>query len=207
MAWSYVSNLRGPPGHSSDDAPYKWSTNTAATDPGSGNVKANNATPGSITHLYASATDQTGTGTFGLLQLVDQSDVYLYETGNTGANIHFTSVGTPVNNGPNVWFDITVSLVVNNGFTPGNNQAVQLYLPVKGGTGPPGVPGVNACTLSTANFTVPPVGGTVTVPVQDASWMVIGQPLSVTDAGGPGVAAMLRVTAKSGNNVTLLNPS
>jgi hypothetical protein len=133
---------QGPPGHSSDDAPYKWSTATTASDPGSGDIKCNNATPASATHIYASTFDQTATGVFGLFQLLDGSDLYLYESGATGNSIHFKVVGTPVNNGPNLWFDVTVSLVISNGFSPNNNQAVQLYLPVQGAVGPPGPPGV-----------------------------------------------------------------
>jgi hypothetical protein len=97
--------------------------------------------PANATHLYIDTLDQTGTGVFGLEQLVDTSDIYIYETGAIGTSIHYKCVGTPVNNGPNQWFDVTVSLVVNTGFTPSNNQAIQLYLPVKGATGPTGPTG------------------------------------------------------------------
>jgi hypothetical protein len=118
--------------HSSDTAPYKWSTAITATDPGSGDVQGNNAVISSITHIYVSTFDQTGAGVFALLQLVDGNDLYLYQTNAVNASVHYRVVGTPVNNGPNIWFDITVSLVALNGFAPGNNQSVQLYIP---GTG------------------------------------------------------------------------
>jgi microcystin-dependent protein len=74
-------------------------------------------------------------------------------------------------------------------------------------TGAQGPPGTNACTTNTASFTIPPVGQTVQVTVQDASWIVIGQMLVVSTAGGSAnVSGTLQVTAKTGNLVTLLNP-
>jgi microcystin-dependent protein len=208
---SGLTGAQGPPGHSSDDAPYKWSTATTASDPGNGNLKCNNATPASATHIYASAFDQTGTGVFGLLNLVNGSDLYIYETTTIGASIHFQVSGTPINNGPNVWFDITVTLITNNGFTPGNNQNVQLFLPVKGSAGPQGPAGpagLNAYNITSGTFTVPAVGSTATVTLNDASWVVVGQMVYVDQAGGGvGQAGALQVTAKSGNQLTLLNPS
>jgi hypothetical protein len=111
-----------------------------AADPGAGRIAANTATISSITHIYADSLDQNGQGVFGLLQLIAGSDLYLYETAGIGTSIHFTVVSV-VNNGPNQWFDITVTLVTNVGFTPSNNQLVQLYLPVEGTAGPPGPPG------------------------------------------------------------------
>jgi microcystin-dependent protein len=74
-------------------------------------------------------------------------------------------------------------------------------------TGAQGPPGVNACTTNTTSFTIPPVGQTVQVTLTDASWVVIGQMLVVSTAGGSSTASgTLQVTAKTGNLVTLLNP-
>jgi microcystin-dependent protein len=74
-------------------------------------------------------------------------------------------------------------------------------------SGAQGPPGVNACTTNTASFTIPPVGQTVQVTMTDASWIVIGQMLVVSTAGGSANASgTLQVTAKTGNLVTLLNP-
>lgn len=76
-----------------------------------------------------------------------------------------------------------------------------------GPTGPQGIQGVNANTTTTAPFTVPAVGSTVSVTVLDASWIVVGQELYVdTAGGGTGLAGFLQVTAKAGNTLTLLNP-
>lgn len=73
--------------------------------------------------------------------------------------------------------------------------------------GPTGVAGLNAFNITSGSFTVPNVGSTVTVTLNDASWVVVGQFLYVDQAaGGVGQAGLLQVTAKSGNQLTLLNP-
>jgi microcystin-dependent protein len=67
-------------------------------------------------------------------------------------------------------------------------------------------PGVNAFTITSAPFTVPAVGSTVNVTVNDATFVVVGQMLAVQNAGGTTAGSFL-VQAKSGNQLTLLNPS
>lgn len=79
---------------------------------------------------------------------------------------------------------------------------------VPGPVGPPGVTGAAgtaAYTFSSAGFTIPAVGASVTVPVQDTSWMALGEVLWIADAGGPGIAGAMQVTGKTGNSVTLKN--
>src|SRR6516162_7086886 len=80
----------------------------------------------------------------------------------------------------------TSNVVVTTGETPIvlNLENVEGYKGLDGNQGPQGEPGLNACTLSMAPFTVPPSGGTVTVPVEDTSWIVLGQFLYVESAGG-----------------------
>jgi Collagen triple helix repeat (20 copies) len=75
-----------------------------------------------------------------------------------------------------------------------------------GAAGAAGAQGVNAYTTTGAQFIVPPVGQTVNVTLTDASWVTVGQILAVQTAGGT-VAGSLQVTAKTGNQITLLNPS
>jgi hypothetical protein len=73
--------------------------------------------------------------------------------------------------------------------------------------GAQGVAGINAVTTTTAGFTVPAVGSTVSVTVVDASWIVVGQMVYVDQAGGgPGLSGVLQVQNKTGNTLTLLNP-
>lgn len=79
------------------------------------------------------------------------------------------------------------------------------YVLVKGAdmrrtAGGGGSAGGNAYTTTTSGFTMPAVSGTVTVPVADSAWMVIGQVVFVQSAG------YFWVTAKpSGTSVTLQN--
>jgi microcystin-dependent protein/phage baseplate assembly protein W len=71
----------------------------------------------------------------------------------------------------------------------------------------PGPPGINAFTATAAPFTIPPVGQTVQVEMEDASWIIVGQLVWMDTAGGSaGEAGTLQVTAKDGNILTLMNP-
>jgi microcystin-dependent protein len=71
-----------------------------------------------------------------------------------------------------------------------------------------GATGLNAYNITSGAFTVPAVGSTATVTLNDASWVVVGQMVYVDQAGGGvGQAGALQVTAKSGNQITLLNPA
>jgi hypothetical protein len=73
---------------------------------------------------------------------------------------------------------------------------------------PGGDAGVNAFNLTSGSFTVPAVGSTVNVTLNDASWVVVGQFVYVDQAGGGvGQAGLMQVTAKTGNQLTLLNPT
>ena len=76
-----------------------------------------------------------------------------------------------------------------------------------GPEGPEGDPGINACTLSMAAFTVPAIGASVNVDVEDTTWIVVGQFVWVAGAGGaPDKPGALQVTAKLGSNtLRLLN--
>jgi hypothetical protein len=72
--------------------------------------------------------------------------------------------------------------------------------------GPPGTPGgggtdgENAFTLTTAEFTAPPIGETVTVGVESVGFMVLGQYLYVESAGGgSGAAGLMQVVAINGS--------
>lgn len=59
----------------------------------------------------------------------------------------------------------------------------------EGDSGADGSAGVNAFTLTTADFTVPNIGDSVTVQVGNSSWMVVGQNVFVEGAGTFSVAS------------------
>lgn len=63
-----------------------------------------------------------------------------------------------------------------------------------------GIPAYTYFNPSMVSLTMPVVGGTMTLPVMDASWMGINEWVYVEGVG------YLRVTAKSGNSVTFRNP-
>jgi len=66
---------------------------------------------------------------------------------------------------------------------------------------------LNAFGLTVGAFIVPPVGQTVVVNVSDATFVAVGEMLYVDRAGGGiGLPGVFQVTAKSGNQLTLLNP-
>lgn len=76
-----------------------------------------------------------------------------------------------------------------------------------GPTGSQGNPGLNAFNVTSGAFTVPAVGSSVNVMLSDASWVVAGQYVYVAGAGPGGTGGMMQITAKSGNQVTLLTPA
>jgi Collagen triple helix repeat (20 copies) len=85
-------------------------------------------------------------------------------------------------------------------------QGIQGIQGVQGPTGAQGIQGINAYNVTAGAFTVPTTGNTVTVNLNDASWVVVGQLLYIGQAGAGGQAGTLQVTAKTGNQLTLLNP-
>jgi hypothetical protein len=93
--------------------------------------------------------------------------------------------------------------------TPGGDKGITGSKGDQGNQGIQGIQGpqgVNACTSSTADFIVPAVGQQVVVPVQNSSWIVVGQMLYVdTAGGGAGQTGCLKVIAKTSTSITLQN--
>jgi hypothetical protein len=77
-----------------------------------------------------------------------------------------------------------------------------------GAQGPQGAAGTPSWTLVGAGgFTVPAYGQSINVPLADTSWIALGEWVYINDAGGPGVAGQMVVTAKTPTQVTLFNPT
>ena len=117
-------------GETGNSYTYKWNTVTGAADPGSGRVSCNNAAPGSATAIYLDALDQSGVACIPANRLKTGDNVYLYPSGNFGQLIQYQLTGPSVNNGPNQWFTLPVTVVSNSGFAPSNNTSVQVQMPV-----------------------------------------------------------------------------
>ena len=77
---------------------YTWDTGTTAADPGSGKVRANNATLSSATALYISETDRLGNGLAALIQSWDDS------TSTAKGVLQIIDLVTPANR---VYFNVT----------------------------------------------------------------------------------------------------
>jgi len=90
---------------------------------------------------------------------------------------------------------------------PGANSTVPGPPGAQGPPGSNGTSGLNAFGLTVGAFVVPPVGQTVVVNVSDATFVAVGEMLYVDRAGGGiGLPGVFQVQAKSGNQLTLLNP-
>jgi hypothetical protein len=76
-----------------------------------------------------------------------------------------------------------------------------------GAQGQGGQSGQPAYSLTTASLTIPAIGQTANVTVQNSSWANVGEFVSVQGAGGSGQSAVLQITAISGTTLTLLNPT
>jgi hypothetical protein len=72
-----------------------------------------------------------------------------------------------------------------------------------GPPGPAGPTGKPAYTNTSAQFTIPATGSTVIVPVNDTSWMTVGESVWVATAAGSGNAGTMKITAISPTQVTL----
>jgi hypothetical protein len=92
--------------------------------------------------------------------------------------------------------------------TPVNSTIPSLRMVVssgiKGEDGEPGMdgnPGESAYTLTTAGYTQPPVGDSVTVAVESTAWMATGQSLFISTAGTYMVGAIASPTSVSLTNL------
>lgn len=78
----------------------------------------------------------------------------------------------------------------------------------EGTDGADGAAGANAYTRTTASFSMPAEGASVTVAVSNSAWMVIGQPVVIGDSAGSGsyTGTFIVSTVPSSTTVVLTNP-
>jgi hypothetical protein len=120
-------------------ASYKFDTAVDATDPGSGDVKFNNATAGSVTNIYINDAESTGRDNdFMLGQLADGDLIKLRSPGiSAGAPRWWigTVNGTPTDN--TGWWTIPVTHVANSGsvFNSGYPVHIDIDFLSQAGTG------------------------------------------------------------------------
>ena len=124
---------------------YRWSTNTARTDPGHGIVKVNNLNPAIATEMYISVYDLGDIAFLTILQMKPGDFIDVYLNGDVSTRIEYTLRAPFVNNGGQ-WLLVPVSVVANYGFatgTPSNNAQVNVSITNTSNTGAVG-PGVAA---------------------------------------------------------------
>ncbi len=118
---------------------YQWDSGTAASDPGTGRVRGDNATLASITNIYISDTDGFGVDiTNYLTSFVSGDDIDLGQITGPSNRIVATLSGAPVDNGD--YFTVPVTIRISNGTLSNNDiMAVQpLRSGTDGATGPQG---------------------------------------------------------------------
>lgn len=124
---------------------YKWSTNTATSDPGSGYLKVNNATFTSATALYVSETGSNGAPFASILQSFPTGTrFYIVKVGSPATFVYASLSSTATDNGAWDTFSITpigtsvaaladgddVAIVVSVAGTSGSNGATGASGPV-----------------------------------------------------------------------------
>ena len=136
-----IQGPEGKAGTAVGSAHYEWKTNTEATDPAHGFIKANNADAELYTEFYASVYTKENT-----VVRFDQVEVgslfLLYELGQLETWNRYEVTG-PVVVHSNEWFTVPCVFVESGPlpFTPGGNTQIEVQTPVKGDPGPTGPQG------------------------------------------------------------------
>jgi len=130
---------------SSGAFPFAWKTNTAATDPAHGYLKANTSDPLTYTQIYASVYDKNGQALVVLNELDTGDEIFIYEAGQISTWNMYTLTAPPTLNGtPTEWATLAVTYIETGPlpFTPGVNTQVVLTTPIQGEPGPIGPQGI-----------------------------------------------------------------
>lgn len=111
---------------------YDFDTDTTATDPGSGDVKFNNATPASVTAIYISQTTDAGFNAENLLSALVSGDIiYIQDEGDATKWWRGSVSGAPTDNG--AWWTIPVTYVSSGaGGLFSNNEDLTVALMYSG---------------------------------------------------------------------------
>jgi hypothetical protein len=129
---------------------YTWDTNTSASDPGTGEIKGNNATVASITALYISETDADGASLATEIATWDDSTsatrCKIKVQGSAGAFV-FAITGANTDNGS--WVTLTGSVVASYGTISGTVAVLPTPTGDQGATGATGSTGSTGATGAT----------------------------------------------------------
>lgn len=108
-------------------ANWKWSTNTAETDPTTGKVKADNAALASVTKVFISEITDSSGNAQPILDGLAVGDTVLLNKEGAGNNFLFATVnGAPVDQGG--WWTLPVSVDDSGGSFGNNNTIVVTFI-------------------------------------------------------------------------------
>lgn len=112
---------------------YRFSTDTSATDPGSGNLKLNAGTWAAATNIYIDQLTSPGTDVTAWMELIIAGDIVaIQDRGDSTKRARYIITASPTNN--TGWFTIPVLIVASSGAVPNNNQTVAFSLFFGGGS-------------------------------------------------------------------------
>lgn len=107
------------------DGIYRFDTSTVAADPGSGDLRFNNATYASVTEIYISQFSDPGTDVGNILGTLKAGDVIYIQDRNDATKWFRADINTtPTDNG--AWWTIPVTYVNSGGTLFGNNQELNV---------------------------------------------------------------------------------
>jgi hypothetical protein len=193
---------------------YKWSTSTAAADPGAGFVRANNATFASITALYISETDFDGNAiaaelaTWGAGTSAIKGRLKLYDP-VTPTNFMTFDVTAFADSG--AYDTLTVTPIASGGSFSASAQ-LRVHFTPKGDLGQTGPQGVNAgvnINFDVSTTMANPGTGNLRLNGNSAapgSITALAISSSAADAGNPSIAALVNTwddSSTSANRGTL----
>lgn len=104
------------------DGTYSFSTSTTVSDPGSGKVRFNSATPANVTNIIISQTTDSGTDALFYFDGLGVNDKILIQRKDDSSSfITGVLTGTPTDNGD--WWEIPIT-IISSGTLPQNNKDV-----------------------------------------------------------------------------------
>ena len=105
---------------------WRFDTSTVAGDPGSGDLRYDNATPSSVTNLYISSVTDNGAEINNILGAISTSSRFYIQTIDDSTEYLLADVsGTPTDN--TGWWTIPVT-VLDSGTLPANNEKIGMIL-------------------------------------------------------------------------------
>lgn len=171
---------------------YAFDASTTSSDPGSGNVRLNNATLASVTEIYISETDGWGVDISGFLSTISNGvRLRLSKIGAQASTVLFTASGAPTDNGG--WRTIPGVVTVSGGsFTAGDSMAFEQFSGAAGPTGNTGTSGSDGGFKytfdSSTTMGAPAAGGLRLNNATIGSATAIAIANTSADAGNPSVS-------------------